>query len=413
MSDSAIQGAHFDRELTLQELLRGIDGVTLVHSLALWVGPGLRLADARGTVLFERTGELNGRVAVATELEPLGYLEGTHTEQLPEAVALLRQLLLANARYLMASELHLETVHSDYEELRRRNTALQASEARSKELAVHLEQRVAEQIKIIEAAQRQLYQSEKLASVGQLAAGVAHEINNPIGFIASNLNMAQEYLARFQLLANMLQTDADSAALRQVWQQQDLTFVLEDFSQLLQESADGATRVARIVADLKGFSRVDQLGVEDADLNEMINQVCSVAVPQVRDRASLVLELSPLPRLRCQAAQLGQVFLNLLLNAVDAVAEDGEIRFISDVVPGYLRIRISDNGQGIPADRIDRIFDPFYTSKAVGKGTGLGLTVSNDIVRAHGGELSVSSVLGQGTTFTILLPLQMSAQETR
>lgn len=410
MNTGAIGGAHFDREFSLQELLRGLDSASLMHSLAQWVGPGFRLVDTRGTVLLEQPGERNGRVAVVTELEPLGYLEGTHAEQLPAAAGMLRLLLLANARYLMASELHLETVHADYEELQRRHTALEESEARYKGLAAQLEQRVAEQVKTIETAQRQLYQSEKLASVGQLAAGVAHEINNPIGFISSNLHTAQGYLTRLQSVAKELEAGADSAALQQQWQQQDLSFVLNDFSELLLESSEGAARVSRIVADLKGFSRIDQIGDEDADLNEVINQVCNVAAPQVRERANLTLELSPLPRLPCNAAQLGQVFLNLLLNAADAVGDGGEIRFITDVVPGYLRVRVSDNGHGIPADLVGRIFDPFYTNKPVGEGTGLGLTVSNDIVKAHGGELSVSSSPGQGTTFTVLLPLPSSAQ---
>jgi signal transduction histidine kinase len=306
----------------------------------------------------------------------------------------------------MASELHLETVQEDYEELQRKHAALQASEARYRELAAQLEQRVAEQVKTIEAAQRQLYQSEKLASVGQLAAGVAHEINNPIGFIVSNLSTAQGYVQRLNTFAVRLHAAMATAELQQAWREDDLDFVLRDFVALLAESSEGAARVARIVTDLKGFSRVDQVGAEEADINDVIRQVCNVAAGQVRGRAKVTLQLGTLPRLRCNSAQLGQVFLNLLLNAADAVAAPGEIRFESDMAENSIRVRVSDNGRGIAAELLPRIFDPFFTTKTVGSGTGLGLTVSNDIVKAHGGSIEVASTVGKGSTFTVWLPVK-------
>jgi signal transduction histidine kinase len=408
MSPDAVPAAGFDRELSLDELLRSVERARLADALVALLGAGLRLSDVRGRELLTR-GEVHGgaRLPVRGEMEPIGYLECDATEaQAAAAVVLLQLILRANARYLMASELHLQAVHEDYAELQRRHAALQESEARYRELALHLEQRVAEQVQTIEATQRRLYQSEKLASVGQLAAGVAHEINNPIGFIASNLNTAQGYLQRLGHWAEQLPTAPDLAAVQQAWTAADLGFVLQDFSDLIDESRSGAARVARIVADLKGFSRVDQGGEEAADINAIIRQVCNVAAGQIRGRLAPVFVLGEVPPLRCNAAQLGQVILNLLLNAADAVTPPGEVTFETSVAQGQLRLRVHDNGSGIPPAVMPRIFDPFFTTKEVGRGTGLGLTVSNDIVRAHGGRIEVDSRPGAGTTFTVWLPLR-------
>lgn len=408
MSPDTVPAAGFDRELGLDELLRSVDRARLADALAVLLGTGLRLSDVRGGELLAR-GEVHGgvRLPVRGEMEPIGYLECDATEaQAAAAVVLLQWILRANARYLMASELHLQAVHEDYAELQRRHAALQESEARYRELALHLEQRVAEQVQTIEATQRRLYQSEKLASVGQLAAGVAHEINNPIGFIASNLNTAQGYLQRLGHWAEQLPAAPDLAAVQQAWAAADLGFVLQDFSDLIDESRSGAARVARIVADLKGFSRVDQGGEEAADINAIIRQVCNVAEGQIRGRLAPVFVLGEVPPLRCNAAQLGQVILNLLLNAADAVTPPGVVTFETAVAQGQLRLRVHDNGGGIPPTVLPRIFDPFFTTKEVGRGTGLGLTVSNDIVRAHGGRIEVDSRPGAGTTFTVWLPLR-------
>jgi two-component system NtrC family sensor kinase len=406
MSTDRIAG--FDRELTLGELVRPAERERLAAALAALIGPTVRLTDSHGAEILAR-GEGRGGdpVALVGELESIGFLSASaDTAQVAAAAQLLHMLLRAHARFLMASELHLETVQEDYEELQRKHAALQASEARYRELAEQLEQRVAEQVKTIEAAQRQLYQSEKLASVGQLAAGVAHEINNPIGFIASNISTAQGYVQRLSAFAGRLRAATAAVELQQAWGADDLDFVLQDFAALLAESSEGAARVARIVTDLKGFSRVDQVGAEEADINAVIRQVCNVAAGQVRGRAKVTLQLGTLPRLRCNSAQLGQVFLNLLLNAVDAVTAAGEIRFESDVAEDSIRVRVSDNGRGIAAELLPRIFDPFFTTKAVGSGTGLGLTVSNDIVKAHGGRIEVDSSVGKGSTFTVWLPIK-------
>lgn len=408
MSDERIVAAGFDRDLTLEDLLRSVDRERLATALAVLAGPTIRLTDVRGRELLARGGDVPmQQVTLRGELEPTGYLAGTAPEAQVTATALLLQLILrANARYLMASELHLQAVHEDYDELQRQHAALQESEARYRELAEHLERRVAEQVQTIEAAQRRLYQSEKLASVGQLAAGVAHEINNPIGFIASNLSTAQGYVQRLAEFEVQLQNSNDVVALRQTWNDHDMVFMVQDFAALIEESSVGAARVARIVADLKGFSRVDQIGDEQADVNAIIRQVCNVAEGQIRHHVTPRLQLEELPSLRCNAAQIGQVLLALLLNAADAVTAPGAVIFDTALVDGHIRIRVQDNGTGIPAEVLPRIFDPFFTTKGVGGGTGLALTVSNDIVRAHGGRIEVDSIVGEGSTFTVWLPVR-------
>ena len=414
MTTGEIDGGRFDRELSLTELLRSVDLKRLADILASLAGGAVRLDDARGTVVLA-AGELEHprHIVLNGELEPIGTLYGLADEQRLRSVAgLLRLILRANARYLMASELHTEAIHSDYEELQRKHAALQASEARYRSLTEQLEQRVAEQVKTIETAQRKLYQSEKLAAVGQLAAGVAHEINNPISFVKSNLNTGRSYVQRLQGFGARLAAGTDGAQLGQAWKKEQFDILLQDFGELLAESDDGIGRVAAIVADLKGFSRVDQAGEEAADVNDIIVRVCNVAAARVRERAQLKLELGTLPSLYCNAAELGQVFLSLLLNAADAVTPLGEIRILSDLAQGHIRVRVADNGTGIAAGVLARIFEPFFTTKEVGSGTGLGLTVSNDIVKAHGGHIDIDSEPGRGTVVTVWLPLGRNSQES-
>ncbi|MDH5735453.1 MAG: ATP-binding protein, partial [Gammaproteobacteria bacterium] len=309
-------------------------------------------------------------------------------------------------RYLMASDLHLQTVQSDYHDLKKKHQALQESEDRYKDLAENLECRVAEQVKTIDRAQRQLYQAEKLASVGQLAAGVAHEINNPVGFIQSNLAVSKKYVEDFFLFSEILGKEDDVQVLRNAWKQLDLDFTVEDFKNLIDESLDGAKRVTKIVSQLKEFSNVDHSKVEIIDVNDRIVTACNIAELEINKKAELIQSLSTLPGLKCQSGQLSQVFLNILLNAKQAVGVDGRIVVTSLYRDGNIIVEISDNGPGISADSLSRIFDPFYTTKDVGEGTGLGLTVSRDIIVNHDGDIVVESKKGEGTTVRISLPVK-------
>lgn len=399
----------YDSALSLRELLSGVVPDKLSAALTVLLDAPARVVSADGDWVMGDTPVLTGnvrRVPLNHDLEAAGYLETTaqNEARVRAVTVILESFMRSGARYFMASEMHIEVVKTDYEELQRRHAALMASEARYKALAENLEERVKEQVNTIASAHRQLYQAEKMASVGQLAAGVAHEINNPIGFIRSNLSTAQSYVQKFQRVAEPVKSSGD-AALADAWQTADLDFVLEDFPALLQESVDGADRVARIVSDLKEFSRVDQAEEETVDLNDSIRSACNVAANQINSRADLKLTLGELPPLRCNAGHLSQVFLNLLLNAAHAMKQRGEIHIRSGVEHDQIVMCFSDTGCGIPPEVLPHIFDPFFTTGEVGSGTGLGLTVSRDIIVAHGGRIEVDSKVGAGTTFTIYLPI--------
>ncbi|MDH5600833.1 MAG: two-component sensor histidine kinase, partial [Gammaproteobacteria bacterium] len=319
----------FDRDLDIEELLKGLNAKKLHLALKNILGESVRLLDTKGKLIFgsDKTDNNNPRIALSIQIEPVAYLEAEDDTKIRSVALLLEQLLKSSERYNMASDLHLESVHADYEKLQKKHEALLASESKYKELAENLEQRVQEQVKTIDSAQRQLYQTEKLASVGQLAAGVAHEINNPVGFIRSNLSTASDYVKNITEFAQQFNVGMDIEALKADWQQKDLDFILEDFSILLNESIDGADRVKTIVADLKDFSNVDGTEVSIADINKIIQSVGNVAKSQVNQKAEIEFDLKALPKTQCSSGKLGQVFLNMIQNATHAIKHDhGKIK---------------------------------------------------------------------------------------
>lgn len=264
----------------------------------------------------------------------------------------------------------------------------------------------------VEEAQNQLLQSEKMAAIGQLAAGVAHEINNPIGFVNSNVGTLKTYTE--QLLAvvdahEAVANGADPAILEAARRNADLEFLREDLPQLIKESQDGLARVTRIVQDLKDFSHVDEASQQEADLNAGIESTLNVVWNEIKYKAEVVRQLGVVPPVHCVPAQINQVFMNILVNAAQAIETRGTITLRSGTENGYAWFEIEDNGKGIPEEVRKRIFEPFFTTKPVGKGTGLGLSISYDIiVKKHGGSLDVTSTPGKGTCFRISLPLSHS-----
>ncbi len=242
----------------------------------------------------------------------------------------------------------------------------------------------------------QLIQTERLAAIGTLAAGVAHEINNPIGYVNSNLNTMAKYLKRVGLFLDSL-PESNRA---------DIKEVLKDFEDAINESIEGTTRVRKIVADLKGFARVDQTNKVLADINEGINSTLNIVWNELKYKAKIEKELGELPDLYCIPNQLNQVFMNILVNAGQAIkAETGLIKIKTWADRSNIFVSIKDNGCGIPEKYLSKIFEPFFTTKEVGKGTGLGLSLSYDIVKKHGGTIDVNSIEGEGSEFVITLPI--------
>ncbi|MEC5163674.1 MULTISPECIES: ATP-binding protein [unclassified Janthinobacterium] len=268
--------------------------------------------------------------------------------------------------------------------------------------------------------QQQLLQSEKLASIGQLAAGVAHEINNPIGYIFSNFGTLQGYLdSLFAMLRAYQDAEASVAApalamaLRTMREQIDLDFLREDIPVLMGESKEGIVRVRHIVQDLKDFSRVDasQEWVW-ANLHHGIDSTLNIVSNEVKYKADVVKEYADIPDIECLPSQINQVVMNLVVNAAHAIGERrGTITVRTGCDDASVWLEVADNGAGIARENLSRIFDPFFTTKAIGKGTGLGLSLSYGIVQKHEGRIEVDSEPGRGTTFRITLPIRHAEQQ--
>jgi len=261
--------------------------------------------------------------------------------------------------------------------------------------------------------QAQLLQQEKMASVGQLAAGVAHEINNPVGFVTSNINTLHKYIGKIEgFLGKQSEylTALDSDTLQEIKterRKQKIDFLLEDIPEMIQESLDGLDRVKNIVQSLKNFSRVDQAEKQSININDCLDDTITVAWNELKYKCTLHKKYGDVPLIHCYPQQLSQVFINLLVNAAHAIEKQGDITITTRADDAYVYVLITDTGSGIPEDKLGRIFEPFFTTKDVGKGTGLGLSITYDIItQKHEGEIEVESVVGEGTTFTVMLPLE-------
>lgn len=264
----------------------------------------------------------------------------------------------------------------------------------------------------LKLTQSKILQQEKMASIGQLAAGVAHEINNPMGFISSNLGTLNKYIEKIMKYARILtetveglKDSATAAVLRDVRAGQKFDFIVEDTKKLIAESLEGAARVKAIVQNLKNFSRVDESEARFADINECMESTINIAWNELKYKATLKKEYGKLPLIKCYPQQLNQVFMNLIVNAAHAIEAQGGIHVRSWERDTSIFVSVSDTGCGIPEPDIARIFEPFFTTKEVGKGTGLGLSIAYDIVKKHNGEITVRSEVGKGTTFTIRIPI--------
>ncbi len=280
-----------------------------------------------------------------------------------------------------------------------------------------LQSRIAEQQNSeerLKAMQAQIIQQEKMASIGQLAAGVAHEINNPMGFITSNLTSLGKYAERLDTYIAALQQALSAcpdkemlAELDRLRQKLKVDYIISDVNELIKESLDGANRVRRIVQDLKSFSRVDQAEEAHVNLNEALETTINIAWNELKYIATMERQFGDIPEISCNPQQLNQVFLNLLVNAAQSMEQQGVITVKTWVDGGWVSVSVSDTGKGMPEKVRKKVFDPFFTTKPAGKGTGLGLSISADIVQKHHGEIIVESEPGKGTTFTVRLPLKV------
>ena len=307
-------------------------------------------------------------------------------------------------------------------------------EERLKNAKLNLEKRVEERTLALKQAlqdlkntQSHLVQTEKMASIGQLAAGVAHEINNPVGYVKSNLGAIEAYRGDLMMLLDqyrrleslLVQADILSRnpcllepynTLQRMKKEIDLDYIYADYQTVIAESVEGMERVARIVADLKDFAHMDKAKLEFSDINRGIQSTLNIVWNEIKYKAEVVKEFGDIPLVKCYPQRLNQVFMNLLINAVHAIQDKGEIHIQTLAQNGCVQIRVRDTGCGMPQDALPKIFDPFYTTKAVGKGTGLGLNVAYNIIEKHGGSITVESEVGKGTTFTILLKIDPQLQ---
>ena len=343
-----------------------------------------------------------------------------------------RQLVESRQRL----EAELENQARTAEKLEGEVVVRRRAEEQLTRLNEHLEQRVAERTselqqlneelaagrqalevayKELQAKQATILQQDKMACIGQLAAGVAHDINNPIGFVAGNLEVLQNFWNKVTAYNNALtelleqhNNSEDTAALAAVRSKYKIDYLLEELPEVMSECFEGIDRVNRIVLNLKGFSRIDEAEAEAVDINQCLDSTIGIVRNEIRYKAEIKKDYGKLPLLYCYPQQLNQVFMNLLINAAQAIERWGEIVITTRADDDNLWVSIRDTGVGIPPDDLQQIFEPFYTTKEAGVGTGLGLSIVAEIINKHQGEINVSSQLQQGTEFVIRLPLQQT-----
>ena len=348
----------------------------------------------------------------------------------------------ASATVSRSGDVMLEALNSLYSkigektvEVMQANKELERERLALRELNEQLEQRVKERTEALELSnqqlidsnhelqqlnqklantQTQLVQSEKMASVGQLAAGVAHEINNPIGFVNSNLGTLEKYIVDLNRVLEAYAKVEPSLGenireVNEIKQAVDLPYLISDIPNLLKESQEGLERVRRIIQDLLNFSHVDESKWQRSNIENLLDSMLNVASNEIKYKAEVKKEYAGLPEVECLPSQINQLVLNFLVNAAQAIESKGVITLRTGTEGNEVWFEVADNGKGISPDHLRLIFDPFFTTKPIGKGTGLGLSVSYGIVQKHNGRIEVKSELGKGTTMRVWIPVKHSA----
>jgi signal transduction histidine kinase len=264
----------------------------------------------------------------------------------------------------------------------------------------------------LKQAQTQLVQSEKMASLGQLVAGIAHEINNPVNFISAGVDSLATNLEEIRQVIEIYHKVNESNVAEKLKEIEDLKQKVEykeairEINKLIESIKNGTIRTTEIVKGLRTFSRLDEDILKTADIHEGIDSTLILLRNKYKNRIEIVKNYGVLPQVECYPGQLNQVFMNILSNAVDAISEKGKITICTSIEGNYVHISIKDSGHGIPESLKDKIFDPFFTTKGVGKGTGLGLSISQGIIEKHNGSIEVKSKPGEGTEFIIVIPVE-------
>ncbi len=305
------------------------------------------------------------------------------------------------------------------QELEELNKTLESRVERRTEKILDQKNKLEDAYGELEKAQEQLVESEKLASIGQLAAGVAHEINNPVGFIKSNLASLEDYIRVYQTLIKEQQAFIDSVDINEninlknkldkianYKEQEDIEFVNDDINSLTKESIKGTVRVEEIVKGLKIYSRDSGDALEPCNLGDCLEDALTILNNEIKYKCKVKKDIATLPLFNCDKVKIIQVFTNLIANAAQAIKDTGilsiKAKHTQDNSISAITITITDNGEGIAKENLSKLFDPFFTTKAVGEGTGLGLSISYGIIKDHGGTISVESKVGVGTRFTIV-----------
>jgi signal transduction histidine kinase len=276
-------------------------------------------------------------------------------------------------------------------------------------------------------SQAQVIHTTKLASLGQMVAGVAHELNTPLGFVKSNVEVVAELLAEYKslqekVIGNLRMASAFAptdprlpklpAILGQVAAKLAEDVRLAEADELLKDSADGLDQLAKLVRNLKGFARVDQDGMDLLDVNDSVESALTIAGHELRDRIVVNKELSNVPKVKVVASQINQVFLNLITNAAQAMRDSGTLTIRTRRAGDMVEVDVEDTGAGISPEVLSKIFDPFFTTKPVGEGTGLGLSIVHKIIKGHDGGINVRSQPNKGSTFTVSLPVDHASLRT-
>ena len=377
-----------------------------------------------------------GRWAIfplAYELEIKGYLSFfAGPEENPACLVwgrvwnqALLQLMSMKHQTLMTSNLHGMVVNDSYIRLAEKAAQLERSEEKYRHLAANLEIEVQKKTAEIKTTHAYLMQQEKLTAIGHLAAGMAHEINTPLGFMISNLNTLSEYatdlgnlLAGYRQLAEMAhggrlvsdasRFEAQNKVVAGLEKDLDGDYLLKDMVALADETLEGAQRIQKIVGDLKKVARPGEKASEFIDVPASLDAVLTIINDRIGQDLTIVKDFGPVPGVQAVPRELNQVWLHLLLNALEATDGRGTIAIVTRLVDDHVTVAISDTGCGIPEENLAHIFDPFFTTKPVGDGTGMGLHLAFQIIHNHGGRITVASTPDQGSVFTVLLPIEKS-----